>query len=324
MPDEPSTVNGGLRAAPWSGSELLLGVFLAWLFWPAMVQATLQGVGFYRWFYGPELVATAESKTADADDKRPAALRMALWPSALAAPFQVLTFPLLFSAFSGTRLEQLGLTRRQLGRNLLSGLVGVLVLSPVVFATYSLIQQLYVWSGESGVERHALEMIARGHLFPSEWVLLIFTATIAAPLREELVFRGVLQPWLAARPWGGHAAMLGAFVFAVWYRWDQLLTAWPQGVGPFAEAATPALVVLALLPVYLVVWWRSRTPVAPAIFGTALLFGFIHDVWPTPIPLFVLALGLGLLAQRTRSLVGPIVLHSLFNGISCVQLILGW
>jgi hypothetical protein len=57
-------------------------------------------------------------------------------------------------------------------------------------------------------------------------------------------------------------------------------------------------------------------------YNTSLLFACIHtSVWPTPVPLFVLALGLGVLAQRTRSLVGPIVLHGLFNGISCVQLL---
>jgi membrane protease YdiL (CAAX protease family) len=318
---EQRTADDGQRPVPWSGSELLLGLLLAWWFWPAMVEATLQSLDFYRWFYGPELVAAAESKTIDPEERRQAASRLGLWPSALAAPFQVLTFPLLFSALSGTRPEQLGLTRRRLGRNALAGVVGVLVLSPIVFAAFWLLQRLY---GQGGVERHALETIAQQPLFPSEWLLLLITAMIAAPVREELTFRGVLQPWLAARPWGGLVAMLGALALAVLYRWDRMLAAWPQGVGALAEAATPALVVLALLAVHGLVWRCSRTPEAPAIFGTAVLFSFIHTgVWPTPIPLLVLALGLGLLAQRTRSLVGPIVLHSLFNGISCVQLLLG-
>jgi membrane protease YdiL (CAAX protease family) len=80
--------------------------------------------------------------------------------------------------------------------------------------------------------------------------------------------------------------------------------------------------MLALVPIYLLVWWRGRTPVALAIFATAALFASVHaSVWPTPIPLFILALGLGALAHRTRSLVGPIVLHGLFNGVSCVQLL---
>jgi membrane protease YdiL (CAAX protease family) len=159
-------------------------------------------------------------------------------------------------------------------------------------------------------------------LTPIEWTLLVFTAMVAAPVGEELMFRGAVQPWLATRPWGSHLAMLGALAIAVWQRADHLAEACSQGMESFAAACIPVLFVLALVPIYLLVWWRSRTPVAPAIFGTAALFASVHaSVWPTPVPLFVLALGLGALAYRTRSLVGPIVLHSLFNGVSCVQLL---
>ena len=306
----------------WTGPEIFVSVFLAWFFWPALVEATLQGIHFYQWFYGPELVAVAESKDSDPAEKQKTRTRMTLWPMALAAPLQVLTFPLLFAALSGTRPEQLGLTGRRFGRNLLAGVVGMVVLTPVVFGIYRFVQYLYARSGQ-GVEQHALEIVARQSLFPSEWVLLIFTAMVAAPVLEELAFRGVLQPWLAMRRWGGHVAMLGAFALAVRYRWEQISAAWPEGLEPMLTAATPALFVLGLLPIYLLVWWRSRTPLATALFGTSALFACVHaSVWPTPVPLFVLALGLGTLAHRTRSLVGPIVLHSLFNGVSCMQLLM--
>jgi membrane protease YdiL (CAAX protease family) len=144
---------------------------------------------------------------------------------------------------------------------------------------------------------------------------------------EELTFRGVLQPWLAVRRWGGHAAMLGALILAIALpvRWQHLQEAWPEGLISLIRAATPALFVLAMVPPYLAVCWHSRTPLGPALFGTSMLFAYIHaSVWPSPIPLFVLSLGLGVLAYRSKSLVGPIVLHSLFNVVSCVQLLLGW
>ncbi len=322
MQDERTIVNEGSRSVPWTGPEIFIGVYLAWFFWPALVEATLQGVDFYRWFYGPELVAVANAKDSDPAEKQKVWTRMTLWPMALSAPFRILTFPLLFAALSGTRPEQLGFTRRRFGRNALLGLLGMLVLTPAVRGIYWFLQYLYSRSGQT-VEPHALEVVARQSLFPSEWVLVVFTAMVAAPVLEELVFRGVLQPWLTMRRWGGHAAMLGAFALAVYYRWERVVTAWPEGIGAFLTAATPALFVLGLLPIYLLVWRRGRTPMGPAIFGTSLLFACVHaSVWPTPVPLFVLALGLGVLAQRTRSLVGPIVLHSLFNGVSCVQLLL--
>ncbi len=326
MQEEPPSVNVPLRAVPWSASEIILGVFLVWFFWPALTQSTLQAIGFYHWYYGSDLVATVEQEGGDSSDKRQARARMSLWPSALAAPLQALTFPLLLAGLSGTRPEQFGLTTRRLGRNALSGAFGLFILAPIVFGIYSLIRYLYAREG-GGVDKHALEVIAQQRLYPSEWVLLFFTAMLAAPVREELTFRGVLQPWFAVRRWGGHAAMSGAFaltaVLTYSSREAQLIAAWPQPAA-LAAAAMPILFVLATLPAYALVCWRSRTPVGPAIFGTSLLFACIHTaVWPTPVPLFVLSLGLGILAQRSGSLVGPIVMHGLFNGISCVQLLLG-
>ena len=59
------------------------------------------------------------------------------------------------------------------------------------------------------------------------------------------------------------------------------------------------------------------------MFASSALFAAVHSfAWPSPVALFVLALGLGWLAHRTRSLVGPIVLHGLFNAVSCVLLFL--
>jgi membrane protease YdiL (CAAX protease family) len=61
---------------------------------------------------------------------------------------------------------------------------------------------------------------------------------------------------------------------------------------------------------------------ARAWYGTAVLFAASHSsVWPSPIPLTVLALVLGWLAYRTQSLIGTMVFHSLFNGITCLILL---
>lgn len=309
MRDDSANVNSGRRPPPWTGTELVLGVILAWIFWPAAAYAALKGLGVEHWYYG--------------DNAAEMGKRLGLWVGTLAAPFQVLTYPLVFSAYSGTSLAQLGLTTRRFGRNLLAGAAALLLLTPVVFGIWKLLRLLYEGAGEHGIEQHALEIVAGQHLRCGEWAMLFFTAMIAAPLHEELTFRGVLQPWLAARRWGGHAALFGALVLALAPRGERLLAAWPEGTASVIEAATPALFVLALLPLYAVICLTGRTPLDAAIFGTALLFACIHtSVWPTPMPLFVLALGLGELAQRTRSLVGPVVLHSLFNGISCMQLLL--
>jgi membrane protease YdiL (CAAX protease family) len=67
----------------------------------------------------------------------------------------------------------------------------------------------------------------------------------------------------------------------------------------------------------------SAVNVTRGIYGTALLFAAFHSsVWPTPIPLFLLALGLGYLTYRTQSLVGPLVMHALFNAVPCLLILL--
>lgn len=303
---EESTVNPESQA-PWTGAELFAVLFLVWFFWPSTLYLLLQGMGFERWYYGE---AAAEVQT-----------RVQLWVRTLALPFQAVTMPLVFAAVSGTRPEQLGLTTRRFGRNVLAGLIATAAITPVVYGIYYLSQQLYAHWG-TGLEKHPLEVLGEQHLFVSEWILLIFTAIAAAPLLEELTFRGVLQPWLAATRWRSHAAMLAALLLTLWSRHERLMTGWHHGIGPMAEEAAPVLFVLALEPIFLLVCWRSRSPLAPAIFAASLLFACVHMlVWPTPVPLFVMGLGLGALAARTQSLVGPIVLHSLFNGISCVKLL---
>ena len=61
-----------------------------------------------------------------------------------------------------------------------------------------------------------------------------------------------------------------------------------------------------------------------AIWASSALFAAVHSqVWPSPVPLFVLAIGLGYLYLRTRSLVGPVVVHGMFNAVSAVSLLLG-
>jgi membrane protease YdiL (CAAX protease family) len=62
-----------------------------------------------------------------------------------------------------------------------------------------------------------------------------------------------------------------------------------------------------------------------SIVGSSLLFAVVHNTWPTPIPLFFLAVVLGWLAYRTQSLVPSIVVHGLFNLVSFVAMaILSW
>jgi len=57
--------------------------------------------------------------------------------------------------------------------------------------------------------------------------------------------------------------------------------------------------------------------------GVSLLFALIHFSAPIFLPLFVLALALTWLYEKTEGLLAPIVAHSLFNGVNIALLFLG-
>jgi membrane protease YdiL (CAAX protease family) len=342
MHEDRDEVGGGVRLVPWTAGEILVAFVTVSFFWPAAAFQLLHVSGFYHRLYGDEAATLAWSDPDRSKQQRlalgalagpgaaDAALpvlrnqafyRLNLWAMVLAFPFQVATIPVLLRGASGTQPEQLGLTARRLGRNLLAGAVGAVVLTPLVLGLNALVEELYREAGAGGLREHPLTQVARQELAPVEWVLFFLTPLVVAPVVEELLFRGLLQPWLAVRRWGGHAAMTLALVQAVLTCGSRARDAWPLGAGPFLEQAAPVVFVLALVPIYLAVCRLSRTPVPRAIFGTALVFAYVHaGVWPSPVALFLLALGLGVLAWRTRSLAGPILLHSLFNGVSCLRL----
>jgi membrane protease YdiL (CAAX protease family) len=68
--------------------------------------------------------------------------------------------------------------------------------------------------------------------------------------------------------------------------------------------------------------WEEKNAIL-AIFGSAMLFAVFHSsVWPSPIPLLLMGIGLGFLAYRTQSLLPGMIMHSLFNTVACVELAL--
>lgn len=324
----------------WGPGEVLVVAFLWTFFWPAAAREALAAIGFFRWHYGPEAALVLSSpaqrqaqKTGLALLAGPAAAesfdeplaearqrlgnRFNLWALALAFPFQLATMLAIPYAVSRTRPQQLGLTTRRLGRNLLAGLITGLLLTPAVLGVFAAVLLLCEHGLPGKVHEHALTVLMRTGLSGGEWTLLVFAAVVAAPVLEELIFRGLLQPWLGTRPWGGQAGVALALALALAACGTDVLAARHREWTVILDAAAPALFVLAMIPIFLIAFRRHSTQEARAVFGTALAFAALHSsVWPTPIPLFVLGLGLGELARRTGSLVGPIVVHSLFNGLN--------
>ncbi len=80
--------------------------------------------------------------------------------------------------------------------------------------------------------QHPMTLLARaGPLGATGWVLLAVPAVLLAPVGEELLFRGVLLPWLSG--WMGHVAALtvSAGVFASLHLFYGVFTGWILFLG---------------------------------------------------------------------------------------------
>jgi membrane protease YdiL (CAAX protease family) len=328
----------GRPEVPWRGLDLVV-LFLLYYFWLALAAQVLLQVGFFGWYYGPQAVAVAVGDKAARSRAalrvvagpvagqaaeslaQQLALRFSLWAAILAFPFAVVSVPLVLAWLRQATPVQLGLTTRRLGPNHLAGLLTWAAVTPVVLALHQGLVLLFgLWPGGEPQE-HPLIQLARQPLSAAEWGLLLFQALLLAPVMEELLFRGALLPWLAKhRWWGGPAAVGLAVVRAILHQQEALATAWPDPLATLA-ALLPVLGALAFLPVVLWLVFRDGSGESSALLGSAVLFGFVHGAWPSPMPLVVLGLALGWLARRSGSLVGPIVTHSLFNAVSAVQLL---
>jgi membrane protease YdiL (CAAX protease family) len=67
---------------------------------------------------------------------------------------------------------------------------------------------------------------------------------------------------------------------------------------------------------------KQRFGTCPALALVSIVFAFSHVNVPSIVPLFVLAIGLGLAYEWTGSLLAPITMHALFNAIMVARLML--
>jgi membrane protease YdiL (CAAX protease family) len=296
-----------------------------WALQPVTLRVVALMVLLYCWplVLGPLLLAAGLAPRpagTPTPEEAQALMRLQLIADALAFPLQIASVVLLLPRLGGVRLGQIGLTPRRLGCNVLWGVLGWLVITPVCFAVNYGVIALYGREAATNVQEHPFVQIAAHGLTPAAWLLLIFTATVSAPAMEELLFRGALQSWLERNVWASHGTMALALVVAAAMKGNDIRHALPQGGATLLIHLLPILFIVGLAVIYAAVCSLSRTA-APAVFAASALFASVHSfAWPSPVPLFVLALGLGWLAQRTRSLAGPMVLHGLFNAVSCVLL----
>lgn len=223
----------------------------------------------------------------------------------------LILLPAIARLTSGTRPIDLGLTLRDGHRQLAVGLVAVFVLMPVVYTVQTAsVFLLGLTADQQEQFKHPIAKMLHAEFSPGIAVLALLTAVVLAPAFEELLFRGFIQSWLVKsldqilrrRPTLAEITELPDPDLDVWEAIDE-----PGPPKPVPVEKTP----------------RSRTAAGAGIVLSSMIFAGLHaDQWPAPIALFLLALGLGYIYERTGSLLAPICMHAVFNGFATLMLFL--
>lgn len=230
--------------------------------------------------------------------------------------------------------RRLGLAGDTFVRDLKIGGVAFLILAGPVYAIQGLLTQMFP-------SEHPLMTVFERE--PSWWLfgVLSFVAVFAAPIAEEFLFRMLLQGWLEdlsrrlpgpISEWAEQSkpepvdderfvpSQLGEQRFAD----DVPPIQADLGDSQAAEAGNPYVApqvafegaeVVELAPVV-----HTHVPRWP-LFLSAALFAILHaSHGPDPIPLFVLAVGLGYVYRATHRLLPCVILHLLLNACSMAML----
>ena len=334
----------------WNGVAVLagFGLFIVFGWIASAIQALLVFTGFFRSLYGPDF--PLESSANPTVVQKAATTIRYLWSTGLAFPIQfaaILLLPRLLKVANP-------LHTRGWPMAVVAGYLTWLIITPAAFCVFVLASLAHMRLTGEQPEKHPLTALGdlAGNL---EWGLFVLQTVVIAPVLEEWLFRGVLLPWLAQkRPVPPHtpftiqpcrrplfvlcAAVCVGVIFTFGTAWlgrpEEVRRAFSTDLfGAAASYLIPAVFFLALIPID---FWLPRlrrlrrylrirsTQQARAIWASSALFAAVHaHVWPSPIPMVVLAVGLGYLYLRTRSLIGPIFMHGMFNAVSALYLLLG-
>lgn len=279
---------------PWTGFELLFLFPFAALAPMSVVDPLLAG-GFYQTIYG------ADAPEASWHPMRP------LWAALFFIPFLaaclVLLRTVLYPEWKSAANAKVIPARTALG------VEAWFVIHPPVWIVFFIVSALFAILSLAPDE-HPLEKSFGEGRPPIDQVLLLVQASVLTPFLEELLFRGLLLPWILGRKYRIALIMGVAVVLA-------FPLALERGGGEMIIG--PAVFALVLLAGWLVLSRRvsSKRRSFGAVYASSSLFAVVHsNIWPTPIPLFVLGLGLGWLALRTRGFLASMIVHGLFNAVS--------
>ncbi len=204
-------------------------------------------------------------------------------------------------------------------------------------------------------EHPLTQLLVQGKKFRVVLWIVFFSAVIAAPIAEELLFRVLLQGWLEKlelalmRPWPRFLGVIPIALASVLFAGLHGGKRTEQGTELLVQLMIGIAIVNTLFPILAVLFlrfgrgasWKDlglrfdrffvdiRTVIIFFLLFIPPLF-FLHaslrQLWPDavtdPIPLFFFSAALGFLMYRTKRFAGPALLHAMLNGSSFLGVLL--
>lgn len=294
---EPLVPREPRREVPWGLLDILMALILE------IVAVRLAGL-----WGGPAFHVDLSRPLEQLDIEQRARVLMAFSVARLAT--LTLTIAWLLARYRPSA-HDFGVDLRRIGSDLGLGIRAFVMLAPILYGVQFLLVQVM----ES---KHPLIELLKDNPSSQFFAMSGFAAVIVAPVAEEFFFRLLVQGWLerlavVSDPFwkvfvGGRPAQLESLTASEENKSNRTAsaTAIPiELVNPYEAPgiAKEDVVKRTSYPRHLLV-----------ILASSLLFALAHaSNGPDPIPLFVLALGLGYLYQRTHRIVPCIVVHLLLN-----------
>jgi membrane protease YdiL (CAAX protease family) len=185
--------------------------------------------------------------------------------------------------------RDLGIDTRFFVRDVGLGLAAFILLAPPVYGLQMFLVQWFP-------SEHPVVNLLREKPDPIFLGISAFAALVVAPLAEEFFFRVLIQGWL-------HKLQSGNWSLSSWISMRPM---------PREKEVEPRDELPPLEGASIGIW---------PVFASATLFSLMHaSHGPDPIPLFLLAIGLGYLYRQTRRILPCIIVHLLLNVCSLAAL----
>lgn len=214
-----------------------------------------------------------------------------------ASSLAILASMLLLHWRTGSTWHDLGLLPTRIAHDIVVGWSAFLLVGPIVYAVQAVLVTAFKYES-----RHPLIELVQQDDSRTLFAIVAFMAVVVAPVSEEYFFRVLLQGWLekvAALLADRNMQSLSQDGWTA-IASDALERAPEHPTEPFPQRPeAPGGRIWRVLPIAI----------------SAGIFAWMHAPHgPDPIPLFVLAVGLGYVYQSTHRLLPCVVLHMCLNG----------